>query len=136
RTGCGNIYTKVFNNEHNEPIEIFITLGKAGGCAAAFTEGLARAFSLALKYGVTLKELEDELMGISCHKQEGIGQNRVLSCIDAVAKSIEEMFEQKDVQKISDKKSNSLGACPACGSQVIYVEGCLRCVSCNFSQCE
>ncbi|MCP8307391.1 MAG: vitamin B12-dependent ribonucleotide reductase [archaeon] len=136
RTGCGNIYTKVFNNEHNEPIEIFITLGKAGGCAAAFTEGLARACSLALKYGVTLKELEDELMGISCHKQEGIGQNRVLSCIDAVAKSIEEMFEQKDVQKISDKKSNSLGACPVCGSQVIYVEGCLRCVSCNFSQCE
>ncbi|MCP8315638.1 MAG: adenosylcobalamin-dependent ribonucleoside-diphosphate reductase, partial [archaeon] len=117
RTGCGNIYTKVFNNEHNEPIEIFITLGKAGGCAAAFTEGLARACSLALKYGVALKELEDELMGISCHKQEGIGQNRVLSCIDAVAKSIEEMFEQKDVQKISDKKSNSLGACPVCGSQ-------------------
>lgn len=136
RTGCGNIYTKVFNNEYNEPFEIFITLGKAGGCAAAFTEGLARACSLALKYGVTLKELEDELMGISCHKQEGIGQNKVLSCIDAVAKSIEEMFGQKDNQKIGDEKSNSLGACPTCGSQVIYSEGCLRCVSCNYSQCD
>ncbi|MEM2955539.1 MAG: vitamin B12-dependent ribonucleotide reductase, partial [Nitrososphaerales archaeon] len=95
KTGCGNIYTKVFSNEHNEPVEVFITLGKAGGCAAAFTEGLARACSLALKYGASLKELEDELMGISCHKQEGIGHNRVLSCIDAVAKSIEDMFGQK-----------------------------------------
>ncbi|MEM3077897.1 MAG: vitamin B12-dependent ribonucleotide reductase [Nitrososphaerales archaeon] len=131
KTGCGNIYTKVFSNEHNEPVEVFITLGKAGGCAAAFTEGLARACSLALKYGASLKELEDELMGISCHKQEGIGQNRVLSCIDAVAKSIEDMFGQK-----VDQKSNSLGACPVCGSQVIYIEGCLRCISCNFSQCE
>jgi len=131
KTGCGNIYTKVFSNEHNEPVEVFITLGKAGGCAAAFTEGLARACSLALKYGASLKELEDELMGISCHKQEGIGHNRVLSCIDAVAKSIEDMFGQK-----VDQKSNSLGACPVCGSQVIYIEGCLRCISCNFSQCE
>jgi ribonucleoside-diphosphate reductase alpha chain len=136
RTGCGNIYTKIFNNEHNEPFEIFITLGKAGGCAAAFTEGLARACSLALKYGVTLKELEDELMGISCHKQEGVGQNKVLSCIDAVAKSIEEMFGQKGTQKIVEKESNSLGACPVCGSQVIFSEGCLRCVSCNYSQCD
>ncbi|MEM3530836.1 MAG: vitamin B12-dependent ribonucleotide reductase [Nitrososphaerales archaeon] len=136
KTGCGNIYTKVFSNECNEPIEIFITLGKAGGCAAAFTEGLARACSLALKYGASLKELVDELMGISCHKQEGIGQNRVLSCIDAVAKSIQEMFDQKTDQRITDKKFNGLGACPICGSQVIYIEGCLRCISCNFSQCE
>ncbi|MGQ9719378.1 MAG: vitamin B12-dependent ribonucleotide reductase [Nitrososphaerales archaeon] len=135
RTGCGNIYTKVFNNEMNEPFEIFITLGKAGGCASAFTEGLARACSLALKYGATLKEVESELMGISCHKQEGIGQNRVLSCIDAVAKSIEEIFGKKDHQKSIDK-FNGLGACPVCGGQVIFVEGCLRCISCNFSQCE
>ncbi|MCP8311925.1 MAG: vitamin B12-dependent ribonucleotide reductase [Candidatus Methylarchaceae archaeon HK02M1] len=136
RTGCGNIYTKVFKNEYNEPIEIFITLGKAGGCAAAFTEGLARACSLALKYGATLKELEVELMGISCHKQEGFGPNKVLSCIDAVGKSIGEMIMQKETEKIKIQKSDGFGACPVCGSQVIYVEGCLKCISCGFSECE
>ncbi|MCP8306476.1 MAG: ribonucleotide-diphosphate reductase subunit alpha, partial [archaeon] len=136
RTGCGNIYTKVFKNEYNEPIEIFITLGKAGGCAAAFTEGLARACSLALKYGATLKELKDELMGISCHKQEGFGPSKVLSCIDAVGKSIGEIVMQKEAEKINIQKNNGFGACPVCGSQVIYVEGCLKCISCGFSECE
>jgi len=134
RTGCGNIYTQIFNNGCDEPIEIFITLGKAGGCAAAFTEGLARACSLALKYGATLKELEEELRGISCHKQEGFGTTKVLSCIDAVGKSIREIM-QKEVHKINIL-NNGFGACPVCGSQVIFVEGCLKCISCGFSQCE
>ncbi|MCP8322849.1 MAG: vitamin B12-dependent ribonucleotide reductase [Candidatus Methylarchaceae archaeon HK02M2] len=136
RTSCGNIYTQIFDNERKEPIEIFITLGKAGGCAAAFTEGLARACSLALKYGATLKEVQNELMGISCHKQEGIGANKVLSCIDAVGKSVREVTMREEAQKINIQKNFGFGACPLCGSQVIYVEGCLKCISCGFSQCE
>lgn len=133
RTGCGNIYTKVFNNENGEPFEIFITLGKAGGCASAFTEGLARASSLALRYGATVKELEDELIGISCHKQEGIGPQKVLSCMDAVAKSLREISGQKDVE---ERVNGILGACPVCGGQIIVSGGCLTCVSCDFSHCE
>jgi ribonucleoside-diphosphate reductase alpha chain len=138
RTGCGTIYTKIFSGEDSEPFEIFITLGKAGGCAAAFTEGLARACSLALKYGASMEELEEQLIGISCHKQEGFGRLRVLSCIDAVAKSLREIIgENEEIAFPLTQGTNfGLGACPKCGSQVMHVEGCIRCVSCDFSQCD
>jgi ribonucleoside-diphosphate reductase alpha chain len=138
KTGCGTIYTKIFSGEDSEPFEIFITLGKAGGCAAAFTEGLARSCSLALKYGASMEELEEQLIGISCHKQEGFGRLKTLSCIDAVAKSLREIIGENEEITFPPTQGASfrLGACPKCGSQVMHTEGCIRCVSCDFSQCE
>jgi len=85
-TGCGNLYTTV-NYLDSEPIEVFATLGKAGGCKHCQLEALSRAVSLGLKYGVPLKEFTDEFIGLSCQRPV-IGVSG--SCPDALAKAFKE----------------------------------------------
>src|SRR3990172_2818357 len=50
RTSCGWIY--ITHNTH----EVFINLGKAGGCAATQTEAIGRLISLALQYHIPIEE--------------------------------------------------------------------------------
>ncbi|MFY9563950.1 MAG: vitamin B12-dependent ribonucleotide reductase, partial [Limnochordia bacterium] len=63
KTGCGTLYVTV--NEDDEGVcEVFTTIGKAGGCSAAFSEATARMISLALRSGVELEQIVRQLRGI------------------------------------------------------------------------
>lgn len=93
-TGCGHIYITPARTQ-GELIEVFATLGKAGGCAHCQLEALTRSISLGLKYGIPVSEYVDELKNIRCPSpiiDEGV---EILSCPDAIAKVLEK--ESKEV---------------------------------------
>ena len=71
------------------PFEVFCTLGKAGGSAFAHAEAMGRLMSLALRYGVPITSLRDQLRGISSDRAVGVGPNKVLSAPDAIGQAIE-----------------------------------------------
>lgn len=85
KTGCGKLYlTKSLNSELYK--EVFIRLGKAGGCASCLMDGVARLISLA--------KIPDEIIlkafiGIQCPHSTYDGGIEVLSCLDGIAKLLE-----------------------------------------------
>ena len=166
RKACdvGKVYTSVFFEEGDGPVEVFVNLGKSGGYMAGSAEVTGRLASLALKYGASLEEVADELVGISCGQKVGFGNGTVLSMFDAVGKTLLEiskgeqlelfegektkinMFstknsEQKDIlaelrSKQADKES-AFSSCPECGSPLYAEEGCFKCSNafCGYSKC-
>ncbi len=167
KKGCdmGNVYTSVFFEEGDGPVEVFVTLGKSGGYMAGAAEVTGRLASLALKYGASLNEVAEEMVGISCGQRVGLGSNAVLSMFDAVGKSILEIWrgEQLDLfgaeegankvnsaptlnleadmlseirTKLADTESK-FSSCPDCGSPLYAEEGCFKCSNsfCGYSKC-
>ena len=160
---AGRVYTSVFFEEGNGPVEVFVNLGKSGGYMAGSAEVTGRLASLSLKYGATLEEVAEELVGISCGQKIGFGNGTVLSMFDAVGKSLLEISqgEQLDlfqeekqklvVPKVNGKQQNlvnearakqtdlesKFSACPDCGSPLYAEEGCYKCSNnfCGYSKC-
>jgi len=89
-TGCGNLYITL-NKDGNGLFEVFATLGKAGGCANCQNEALTRAITLGLRCGISKEEYIRELKGIQCPSPRMFPEeDRVLSCPDAIARTMEE----------------------------------------------
>ncbi len=96
KTGCGNIYITCNHDEGKHPIEVFIRLGKAGGCASSQSEALGRLISIALRHGAELEDIIHQLRGIGCHAPVFTGMGgKNLSCADAVANTLSSMYESK-----------------------------------------
>jgi len=96
KTGCGNIYITGNYDENKNLIEVFIRLGKAGGCASSQSEALGRLISIALRHGATPEDIIHQLRGIGCHTPVFTGMgNKNLSCADAVANTLSSMYEVK-----------------------------------------
>lgn len=131
-TGCGPLYVTV-NEDSNGVFELFTTMGKAGGCAASQCEAIGRLVSLAWRSGVQARQAVKQLIGITCHKPAGFGQNRITSCADAVAKAIQLHMLSDD--EVPTKFTSNGGACPECGGPVEHEGGCCVCHSCGFSEC-
>ena len=93
KTGCGNLYVTI-NENGGKPSEVLLRLGKAGGCAAAMTEGLGRMISLALRSGATDDDIIKQLSGIGCN----IPAPACSSCVDGVAK----ILSMKDIPPRKD----------------------------------
>ncbi len=131
-TGCGPLYITI-NEDQNGLFELFTTMGKAGGCAASQCEAIGRLVSLAWRSGVQARQAVKQLIGITCHKPAGFGNNRITSCADAVAKAIE--LHMIDEEEAPTQFVNSGGACPECGGPIEHEGGCCVCHSCGFSEC-
>jgi ribonucleoside-diphosphate reductase alpha chain len=152
RTGCGNIYVTVNEDEEGNLFEIFNQIGKAGGCAASQSEAIGRLVSLALRSGIEPEEIVRQLKGISCHAPVWSREGKILSCSDAVAKAIDWHLQDNKKVKVEVKvevdavrsdralhNHTSLpillrGACPECGGPLIFEEGCVKCL-CGYSDC-
>ena len=106
KTGCGNLYITI-NEEKGDPKEVFVRLGKAGGCAASQSEALGRLITLALRAGVEMKEIVMQLAGIGCHQPNGFGDTKVLSCADAVARCLGKGLKKKEEEVVPKPKSHS-----------------------------
>lgn len=150
-TGCGNLYITI-NEDEFGPVEIFSQMGKAGGCAASQAEAISRLVSLALRSHVPPEAIVRELKGISCHRLVWQSGDRIMSCADAIGKTLEwhmgsrpdglpaaspepavhkspEAFREDDLQ-------NHAGACPSCGGPLKYESGCVACaLNCGYSEC-
>ncbi|MGQ9730164.1 MAG: vitamin B12-dependent ribonucleotide reductase [Candidatus Zipacnadales bacterium] len=136
-TGCGKLYVTI-NSDELGPFELFAQMGKAGGCAASQSEGLARLISLAFRSGVDPDQIVKQLKGISCHLPAWEkGGGKILSCADAIAKTIERAVHPEGEQLTIDfgPAYNGAGACPECGGAIEPEGGCLVCRDCGYSQC-
>jgi ribonucleoside-diphosphate reductase alpha chain len=133
-TGCGPIYITVNTDEHGF-FELFTNMGKAGGCAASQNEALGRMVSLAWRSGVHPKQVVRQLQDISCHSPSGFGENRILSCADAVARAIRNHMSANGSKDKIEKKPLQMGGCPDCGGRLVNESGCTLCRSCGFSKC-
>lgn len=132
KTGCGPLYVTI--NQDSEGIfEIFNTMGKAGGCAASQCEAIGRLVSLSWRSGIDHNSIIRQLVGISCHKQIGLGKDKIHSCADAIAKAIHLILEPEKLEVI--KETKQCGACPECGSSMEFEEGCAKCKACGYSEC-
>jgi len=96
--GCGTLYVTI--NEDDQGIaEVFVRLGKAGGCAAAQTEAIGRLISIALRSYIDPEEVVRQLKGIRCPH---VGFNKgvmTTSCADAVAKVLESYLKGEFTKK-------------------------------------
>ena len=134
QTGCGPLYVTV-NEDKSGLFELFTTMGKAGGCASSQCEAIGRMVSLAWRSGVQARQVIKQLLGISCHAQSGFGDNKILSCADAVAKAIQMHMKLSGAEINIEEKPFERGACPECGGMVEHEGGCMVCRVCGYSEC-
>ena len=147
-TGCGNLYITINVDDRGMPFEVFIQMGKAGGCAASQLEAVGRLVSLALRSGVENKKIIDQLRGIRCPSPSWEKGGRIFSCADAIARVLELRlgngkmhYKEEESEKrsphtmIEDKLGNVVGVCPDCGAALRHEEGCVVCRSCGYSKC-
>jgi ribonucleoside-diphosphate reductase alpha chain len=134
-TGCGPLYITI-NEDEDGFFELFNTMGKAGGCAASQSEAIGRLVSLAWRSGISTEKIIKQLSGICCHRQTGLGANKIQSCSDAIARAIMLYSEESGAGVSSQPRENFLrGACPVCGGVVEHEGGCSVCKSCGHSDC-
>jgi len=130
RSGCGNLYVTV-NSDEKGVCEVFVQVGKSGGCIASQSEAVGRLISLALRSGIKLESIADHLAGIRCPSPNFYQGQTVLSCPDGIAHVLEKYLEGETIVR-----SNGVIACPDCGSMLEFAEGCFTCRSCGYSKCD
>ena len=141
RTGEGNIFVTI-NEDDQGLCEVFSTIGKAGGNAAAQSEAICRLISLALRSGIDPQEIVKSLKGISGPTPIWEDGELILSAPDAIGRALERHL-QRETEPRSD--STDLGpavtgtmsnvTCPECGSTVVHESNCLNCRHCGWSKC-
>ncbi len=96
KIGCGNLYVTV-NYDEGGVCEVFTNLGRAGGCPSQ-SEATSRLASIALRSGVSLESVVEQLKGIRCHstlrKKVNDKDIKVLSCPDAIGRALEGMMDK------------------------------------------
>ena len=154
-TGEGKIYVTINEDEHGI-CEVFSTIGKAGGNAAAQSEAISRLISIALRSGVDPQELIRELKGISGPNPVWENGELILSTPDAIGKAIERYVQRNAGQGsqvaeegpaavslqealppsfVQGSGSKTMTTCPECGSTVAHENSCLMCKHCGWSKC-
>jgi len=136
KTGCGNLYVTINEDENGHLFELFTSMGKAGGCAASQSEAIGRLVSLAFRSNIAPEEIIKQLKGISCHEPAWHSGGRILSCSDAIAKALEK-YRMEGERGNGDEHGVAMlmGACPECGGAIERESGCLVCHNCGFTKC-
>ena len=157
--GCGNLYVTV-NYDDEGICEVFANLGRAGGCPSQ-SEATSRLISTALRSGLDVNAIIEQLKGIRCHstlRQKALNNNiKVLSCPDAIGKVLEKVAKikaEEDAKKAAEgyarpieneePPENTFGyeteksagqPCPECASEMEHEGGCVICRACGYSKC-
>jgi len=156
QTGCGPLYVTI-NTDQEGLCEVFARMGKSGGCATSQAEATGRMISLALRAGVDIHSIINQLKGIRCPAPCFGKGGVILSCSDAISKVLERNIEKafnlavsdnnnKNINKSDPKMVNAqkIGSiadigfcpeCPECGQMLEFGEGCVVCKSCGYSKC-
>jgi ribonucleoside-diphosphate reductase alpha chain len=162
----GDLYVTVNEDDTGKPFEVFATLGKAGGAAMADVEGIGRLISLALRSGIPIADVVQQLRGIACDRAVGLGPNKVLSVPAAIAQALAQHMQaklgvQQELLPLGgtsavaspapvpaaatqpqprldfgyDPGEAFIGTCPECSSGLQFMEGCVKCLACGYSEC-
>lgn len=152
RTGCGSLYVTINEDEYGIA-EVFVQLGKSGGCAASQTEAMGRLLSIALRSWIDPEVLIRQLKNIRCPSPGFDNGEIITSCADGVAKVLEKhlkgeykkiRFEVEGIKPLTEfaggeereERTKQIGGvCPECGNVLEYGEGCATCKFCGFTKC-
>ncbi len=163
KTGYGNLYVTINNDEHDAPFEVFAVIGKSGGFFQEQSEGICRMISVALRAGIKVEEVIENLKGIRGPMPTMTNKGTILSLPDAIGQILEEhvrssnpesstpllepekieqtvsVHAEKDLTAVYLKKSIAdfgyMPGCPDCGGHLQMSEGCMSCKNCGFSRC-
>jgi ribonucleoside-diphosphate reductase alpha chain len=135
-TGMGNLYVTVTEYD-GRPFEVFATIGKSGRSTTAKTEAIGRLVSLALRSGVRVEKIVEQLKGIGGEHPVFQKDGLVLSIPDAIGHVLEKRYLKDGNYERSHKYRNSLAGetCPECGQTISFEEGCMTCHFCGFTKC-
>lgn len=146
----GSVFVTVNDDEQGEPLEIFITSGKAGSDITGMAEAMGRLASLVLRVASPispderLRLIASQLAGIGGARSMGFGKSRVRSMPDAVGLALEDVLkgaeqvaaETAHMPEFDLQPAVHADLCPECGEAAfIREEGCHHCTSCGHSQC-
>jgi len=161
RTGDGSLFITI-NEDEAGMCEVFASLGKAGGAAAAQSEAMCRLISLALRSGLDPRAIVDQLKGISGPNPVWDNGELILSAPDAIGRAVERYLERRgDAEPEREAESGGatadavvraaarseefqgpgamparpMSSCPDCGSPVTHENACLLCKHCGWSRC-
>ncbi len=154
KTGYGNLYITINDDEHGMPFEVFAIIGKSGGFFQEQSEAICRLSSLALRAGIRVEEVISDLKGIRGPMPIFTEKGTVLSLPDAIGRVLEEHVtgvkqiedllkrpEKQEVFAFAKNENQSMAdfgfmpGCPDCGTQLVMSEGCISCKSCGFNRC-
>jgi ribonucleoside-diphosphate reductase alpha chain len=134
-TGMGNLYVTVTEYE-GKPFEVFATIGKSGKSTTAKTEAIGRLVSLALRSGVPVEKIIEQLKGICGEHPVFSKDGLVLSIPDAISRVLETRYiKEKPARQYKYRNSLSGETCPECGQTISFEEGCMTCHFCGFTKC-
>ena len=154
RTGEGTLYITI-NEDENGLCEVFTTIGKAGGNAAAQSEAISRLISLALRSGLNPHAIVRQLKGISGPNPTWEDGRLILSTPDAIGKALDDYLQERHfsmneaiegsethgpfITLAQDDKQpdDGLLICAKCHNHSVVNEGgCLTCRECGWSKCD
>ncbi|MFX1282281.1 MAG: LAGLIDADG family homing endonuclease [Promethearchaeota archaeon] len=159
RVGCGTNLFITINEDEEGLAELFLSLGKSGGCVASHIESMGRLISLALRSRIEPDEIIMQLKSIRCPSPTFGSEGPILSCADAVAKAVERFINRYSVNnhknesvQVRETEENDFSSggntiylshttsglrpeCPECGNIVEHSEGCILCRVCGYSKC-
>ena len=151
--GCGSLHLQVyFDRTTGKMTEVFINKGGSGGCNSNLN-ALSRMISIALRAGVDVKDVADQLGStINCpsfasSRAKGISLSPGSSCAGAVGKALIELNKEfqkmwkymivGEQEEVEETKVMGLKECPECKERTLQMAGgCMQCSNCGYSKCD
>lgn len=158
-TSCGKLHINVARDREGNLVELYVS-GSKGGICMANINAISRLVSLALRSGIKVDEIVDQLKGIDCRacmasKAKGFNLDGI-SCPDIIGKVLQQEYKEggswlntseksKTLEEISNELRNRPSRisyikkdkkCPECGEPITNNGGCVICLSCGWTKCE
>jgi ribonucleoside-diphosphate reductase alpha chain len=137
RGGCSKICVTTSSIGKNGKFhDVFINLGKGGGCANAWAESVARLASQILQLGGDMQEhIINQLEDIRCPETIITEQGTVKSCSDGIAKVLKHISKSQSKKKVDKSHMINRDMCTECGGKLRREGGCFYCEECGSSKC-
>ena len=154
-SSCGKLHINIARDRQGHIAEVYVS-GSKGGICMANINAISRLTSLALRSGIKVSEIVDQLRGIDCKacsasKARGI-QLDGISCPDIIGKALQNEYKEggqwlvtsektelvfKEINKKEEEKIlQEDRKCPECGEPIANNGGCVICLSCGWTKCE
>jgi ribonucleoside-diphosphate reductase alpha chain len=140
-----------------QPFEVFAVISRSGSDVMAFTEAIGRLLSLALRCGIPVRLLAEQLRGIGGSRSAGFGPSRVLSVPDAIGKLLQDHYVNGERPNGNGNGNGHVAEaalttyvdietrteplavgelCPDCqNATLMNEEGCRKCHTCGYAEC-
>lgn len=147
-TGDGGLYVTINSDGDGRPYELLGQIGKTGKDPIAYTEAITRLISMAFRNNVEEAEIVKQLRGIGGESTSWDSGKSVKSIPDAIAIVIEEKIKSDKNFTIERKKSilteddlrfeeisvsTNIEECSH--PNIVFQEGCQKCLECGWSKC-